>query len=537
MIEIGINKISKSFGFDKLFDNISFEIKTRERVALIGDNGCGKSTILNIIAGLESVDNGNVSLRNGSRLGYLRQNTDYIDNNMLVKDVLYSHVKNIISIKVKLEELEKEMLSSNKYLDKIIEKYTNLQEKFINIGGYELDSKIEKVVCGFNIDNTLLDKEFGLLSGGEKTIVNFASIIISEPDILLLDEPTNHLDINSLKWLEDYLVNYNGTLLIVSHDRYFLNRVANKIILLERGNVEIFCGNYDYYKIENENRLLQEFKEYKDQQKLIKSMKNKIKQLEEFGRLASPNGGEMFFRRANSIRKRLEKLELIDRPIIKKGLPICFNSKERSGEEVLCCENINIKFNDKIILDNASLDIFYKDKVCIFGKNGCGKSSLIKDILNNNDNYKYGSNIKFGYMPQEIVFNNDNITVLEEAKKYFNGEEYQLRSALFRFEFYKDNVFKRLNVLSGGERVRLKLFCLMQISVNLLILDEVTNHIDIQTREVLEDVLTNFNGTIIFISHDRYFINKLANKVVYFKDNKLYNFNGNFDDFIKKINI
>ena len=365
----------------------------------------------------------------------------------------------------------------------------------------------------------------------KKTIVSFASILLSNPDILLLDEPTNHLDIYTLKWLEDYLVNFNGTLLMVSHDRYFLNKVANKIILLEKGNVEVFNGNYDYFKIENDNRLLQEFKEYKDQQKLIKGMKNKIKQLEEFGRLAS-NGGEMFFKRANSIKKRLEKLEKIDRPTLRKELPINFNNKNRTGNEVLIGKNINISFGDKVILIDSDLEIFYKDRVCLFGKNGCGKSSLIKDILKNKAQYKYGTNIKLGYIPQEIKFDNEKLTILEEARKYFVGEEYQLRSALSKFEFFKDNIYKRLKVLSGEEKVILKLFCLIQTDINLLLLDEVTNHIDISTKEVLESALEEFNGTIIFISHDRYFINKLCNRIVYFKGYKLNNFNGDYDSFI-----
>lgn len=538
MIEIGINKISKSFGFNKIFNNLSFEVKTGEKLALIGDNGCGKSTILNIIYGLENLDSGSISIRKNRKVGYLRQNTDYINNDILVKDILYSNVKEIMDMKFKLELLEKEMLEvNNKYLDKTIERYTKLQEKFINLGGYEIDTKIEKVVNGFNIDKNLLNKKFGLLSGGEKTIICFASIIIGEFDILLLDEPTNHLDVNTLKWLENYLINYKGTILMVSHDRYFLNKVSNKIILLERGNIEVFDGNYEYFKIENENRILQEFKEYKEQQKLIKSMKNKIKQLEEFGKLASPNGGEMFFKRANSIRKRLEKIDILNKPIIKNDLPIDFRNDVRSGNEVLIGKNINICFGDKNILDNTYFEIFYKDRVCFYGKNGCGKSSLIKDIIYNKDKYKFGTNIILGYIPQEIKFDNEKITILEEAKKYFVGEEYQLRSALFKFEFFKDNVYKRLNVLSGGERVRLKLFCLIQNKVNLLILDEITNHIDISTREVLENALESFNGTIIFVSHDRYFINRLCNRIIYFKDYKLYNYNGKYDDFILKVDM
>ena len=533
MIEIGLNKINKSFGFDKLFNDINLEIKTNERVALVGDNGCGKSTILNIVAGEVSLDSGDIAIRQKRKIGYLKQNYDNIDNNLLVSDILYSNVKDIIEIKNKLLKYENKLSNASQdKIDNILNKYLSIQDEFIRLGGYEIDSRIEKVVSGFNIDKELLNKTFGMLSGGEKTIINFASIIIGEPDILLLDEPTNHLDIETLNWLENYLINYNGTILMVSHDRYFLNKVATKIVLLERGNIEIFHGNYDYYIVENENRILKEFKDYKDQQKEIKALKNKIKQLEEFGKKGGPTGGEIFFKRANNIRKRLERIEVIDRPLKNNEINLNFNGN-RSGNEIIKCKDINISYDNNILLDNAELEIYYKDRICLFGSNGCGKSSLIKDILNNSDKYKVGSNVNIGYIEQEIKFTNNKITILEEARKYFSGEEYQLRSALHKFNFFRDNVYKRLDLLSGGEKVRLKLFCLMQNNINFLILDEPTNHIDISTREVLENALDNFNGTILMVSHDRYFINKLVNKIIYFENKKLINYLGNYDDYSK----
>ena len=280
MIEIGINKISKSFGFGKLFENISFDIKSNESVCLIGKNGCGKTTILNMIAGIENVDNGTISIRNNSKLGYLKQENEYYNDNLLVKDIVFSNVKNIIDMKNKMNLLEKKL--SNCYDEKIFNKYYKIQEQYIRSGGYELDSKILKILKDFNIDRNLLDKRFNDLSGGEKTIIKFVSIIVGGVDILLLDEPTNHLDIDKLNLLEKYLNNYKGTVLFVSHDRYFINRVANKIVLLENNKVNIYYGNYDYYKIEYKNRLLIEFKDYKNQQKEIKAMKEKIKQLEDF---------------------------------------------------------------------------------------------------------------------------------------------------------------------------------------------------------------------------------------------------------------
>jgi len=533
MIEIGLNKISKSFGFDKVLNDISLEVKTNERVALVGDNGSGKTTLLNIVAGNVNVDSGEVAIRQKRKIGYLRQSYADFDKELLVKEILYSNVSDIIQLKNKLLKYENKLSNvKGSKIEDVLNKYLRLQDEFINIGGYEIDSRVEKVVSGFNINKELLNKKIGMLSGGEKTIVYFASIIIGEPDILILDEPTNHLDIETLNWLENYLNNYKGTILMVSHDRYFLNKVATKIVLIERGNIEVFNGNYDYFLIENENRILKEFKDYKDQQKEIKALKNKIKQLEEFGRKASPSSGEIFFRRANSIRKRLDKIEVLNRPMVQNDINLSFDGK-RSGNEVIKAECISILYKDKVLLDNANLEIYYRDRICLFGGNGCGKTSLIKDILNNSLKYKIGSNVRIGYIEQEIVFENDKITILDEARKYFVGEEYQLRSALHKFNFFGDNVYKRLDILSGGEKVRLKLFCLMQNNNNFLILDEPTNHIDISTREVLENALLKFDGTILMVSHDRYFINKLVNRIIYFKDKKLINYLGNYDEYSK----
>lgn len=517
MIEIGINKISKSFGFGKLFENISFDIKSNERVCLIGKNGCGKTTILNMIAGIENVDNGTISIRNNSKLGYLKQENEYYNDNLLVKDIVFSNVKNIIDMKNKMNLLEKKL--SNCYDEKIFNKYYKIQEQYISSGGYELDSKILKIFKDFNINRNLLDKRFNDLSGGEKTIIKFVSILVGGVDILLLDEPTNHLDIDKLNLLEKFLNNYKGTVLFVSHDRYFINRVANKIVLLENNKVNTYYGNYDYYKIEYKNKLLVEFKDYKNQQKEIKAMKEKIKQLEDFGKKASVAGGEIFFKRANSIKKRIDKIKLLDKPFQDKKINLFFDNDKRSGNDVLSGEHINIKYGDNIILNDAKCEIFYKDRVCLIGSNGCGKTSFIKYILDSN-NIRIGSNVKIGYISQEsnIV---DNTILLSEAKKYFKDEEYKLRSALFKFGFEKDNIYKRLNILSGGELIRFKLFCLMQERVNFLILDEPTNHIDINTREILEDALENFDGTILFVSHDRYFMNKIATKYLKFENKQL----------------
>ena len=533
MIEISLSNITKSYGFKNILDGLNIEIKTGDKVSLIGENGCGKSTILNIISKFESIDSGSIAIRNGVSIGYLTQQPENVYSNKKVKDILYGSLVEILELEKTLKDYEQKMIEDSNNIS-IINKYLNTQEKFMAMGGYEVNTLIEKVTYGVNIHH-LMDKNFSVLSGGEQKRVVLASIIIRKPSILLLDEPTNHLDINTLESLEEYLNKYDGTILVVSHDRYFLDKVTNKTILIENGKAIEFNGNYSKYLQENELRIEREFKEYKDQQKLIISMKKMIKQLEEFGKLAYPSG-ESFFKRAENIRKRLERLEIKNKPVIQKDLPINFEYDKRSGKDALVINNFNLLIEDKLLIENINLKINYGDKVSLVGNNGCGKSTLIKAIINNqNDNIKIGSNVKIGYIPQQINFAKGE-TILEYSRRYFIGEEAHLRSALNKFQFYGENVFKKTSKLSGGEKVRLKLFSLIQEKCNFIILDEPTNHIDIFTKETLEDALKEFNGTLLFVSHDRYFINKLANKLLYIHDKKMTEYCGNYDYFIKHKN-
>ena len=511
---------------------MNLEIKTGEKVSLIGENGCGKTTILNIICTVEKIDEGSVAIRNGATIGYLNQQPEEIFNDKVVRDILYDSLEEIGKLERILNKYEDKMKKYPNDMD-IINKYLNTQEKFINMGGYEINTLIDKIAHGLNIDY-LMDKKYSSLSGGEQKRVVLASIIIKKPSILLLDEPTNHLDINTIEWLEDYLNKYNGTILVVSHDRYFLDQVTNKTILIENGKALIFHGNYSKYLEENELRIEKEFKEYKDQQKLINAMKKKIRQLEEFGKLAFP-GGEPFFKRAENIRKRLERLEVKDRPIVKKALPINFDFEKRSGNDTLVINHYDLYINDLLLIKNIDFYIKYGSKVCIVGENGCGKTTLIKAIMNNDEGIKVGSNVKIGYIPQQINFNKDE-TILDYARRYFDGEESHLRSALNKFYFCGENVFKRTSKLSGGEKVKLKLFALIQDKCNFIILDEPTNHIDISTKETLEEALGDFKGTLLFISHDRYFINKLADKILYINNKTITEFAGNYDYFIEHKN-
>ena len=524
MIEINFNNVTKSYGFDIVLNKINLDIKTGEKIALVGENGSGKSTFLKLIEGEEKTTEGTISIRKESKIGFLKQ--DFSDYNENVKNILLDSFIEIKKIENELKKIEKKMDEGTN--EKIINRYCDLQEKYMNIGGYQVEEEIDKLTSYFDIDN-LKDKQYKDLSGGEKRIVMFISLILSKPDIILLDEPTNHLDIDMLEKIEKYISNSYKTFIIVSHDRYFLDKTVNKVILLENGNIEVFHGNYTNYINENEKRIEALKKDYKEQQREINKMKKQIKTLKEWGNFGA--GNDIFSKRAFSIEKRLEKMEKIDRPIDKKELPISFNIENRSGKEVVNLKNYNLSISNKELIINSDINIYYGEKVALLGANGSGKSSLIKDIINNN---RLGESVKVGYIPQNIEFDNEKSTVLEVANYYCNSNEEIVRSKLFHFEFYKNDINKQVRFLSGGERVRLKLFILLQEPINFIIMDEPTNHIDIETKEVLEKAFNEFKGTILFVSHDRYFINKVSTKLLLIDNKRIKTYIGNYDDYYLK---
>lgn len=540
MTELSITNVKKNFGFKNILDGFNFEALSGEKIGLIGPNGSGKTTVFKLITREESPECGIVSIKNGSRIAMLSQMPPEFNDGITVENILTSNFEHIFKIEKMIKKSEIEMAScSGENLERVLNKYSRLQQQFNDLNGYEVNKKINEVCNNFKIDEKMLNMPFNLLSGGEKTIIQFVSLVLSEPTILLLDEPTNNLDIDRLEQLENYLKEYSGTVIMSSHDRYFLDKVATKIVLIERGKAEVFCGNYSYYLLENERRIMSEFEKYKDQQKMIEAMKRKIKQLQEFGKLAHPLG-EPFFKRAASIQKRLDKIELIDKPEDQKKIPINFQMGNRSGKQVLIIKSFDLCVADKKLLNKVNFEVLFKDKICLMGNNGSGKSTLVKYIVNLYKNnmedqcVRIGTNISIGYIPQIISFENDKTTILEEARKNYCGSETHLRSALAKFMFNGEDVFKRVGNLSGGEKVRLKLFEIIQKDVNLLIMDEPTNHIDITTKEVLETALKEFSGTIIFISHDRYFINKMAQKILYIEGNNINTYLGNYDDYLNQ---
>lgn len=533
MIAITINNISKNFGFGKIFDNLNLTINEGEKIALIGQNGTGKSTLLKIIAGKENCDKGSIDIKKNSVIGFLEQQISDTHDNRLCRDILLSSFSNILDLKTKLENLEKEMSDcfDDKKLENLVNRYSNMQEKFLSLGGYDLDTQINYILCGLKIDKSFLNKEYSKLSGGEKTLIQFAQILLSKPDILLLDEPTNHLDIKRMEWLENYLNKFEKTVIIVSHDRYFLDKVAKSVYEIDNGKGTLFKGNYSCYCKQKEELELKIFEDYKNQQKKIASMKEAIKRLKEWG---EKGDNPTMFKRANAIQKRIEMLENndIEKPKIQKNLPINFVSQGRSSNECIVLENYNVSFSDKKIFENVNFKFFQKDKVALIGDNGSGKSTLLKSIMGEftsySGNIKLG-NVKIGYFEQIITFENPKQSVLDYYKEKTLENEEQCRRNLSKFYFYKDNIFKRVENLSGGEKIRLKLAVLLKKEVNMLIFDEPTNHIDILTREVLEDTLSTFKGAMIIVSHDRYFINNLATKIVEIKDFKLKSYDGNYD--------
>ena len=538
MIEIELNKIKKNYGLKNILDGFSLELKTGERVALIGQNGSGKSTILKIIAKKESVDSGTINIRNGAKIGILNQIYENEKEDISVEKFLYKSFEEILKVEKKLNKLATQMsteVNADK-LEKIINEYGRMQERFSLMGGYEIQERFNKICSRFYINKELLKQSYNLLSGGEKTRVNLAKLLLTQPEILLLDEPTNHLDIHSLEFLEELILKYKGTVLIVSHDRYFLDKVINKTVLLENGKENIYYGNYSYFLKEDERRTLAQFENYKNQQKQIEKMKESILTLRKFGDLA---GNEMFFKRAKNIEKRLEKMEIIDRvDLNKKSLDLKFNIKKRSGNDVLKLENVEKKFDQKVIFKDANLTLNYGEKAALIGKNGSGKSTLIKMILGQDTNFqgelKLGTSIKIGYISQNIIFEDNEKTVLDYFLEGNNLSETEARSKLAKYGFRQENAFKRIGKLSGGEKVRIILMKLIQKDINFLILDEPTNHIDIDTREILEEALKEYKGTALFVSHDRFFINAIANRVLNIEDYKIKSYYGNYDDFTMK---
>lgn len=527
MIEIGVSSLTKLYGTNRIFEDVTFDIKTKDRIGLIGRNGTGKSTLLKIIAGQEDYQGGQVFMKKGLTLGYLSQIPNYEDNNTVL-DVLNEAFKNLHEIKKDMDEIEKTFDSlTGDELQAAIYKYGSLHDSYELAGGYTINEKINRILYGLEISESMQKMEFNKLSGGEKTKIVLGKILLEEPELLLLDEPSNHLDIKSVEWLEGYLSTYSGTIVAVSHDRYFLDRVVNKIVELESDGVHIYFGNYSKYVAEKELRFLQAMKEYENQQNKIKKMEEQIQRYRIWGEMRD---SDKMYKRAKELEKRLDKIDRLDKPFIdKRTANFKINSLERTGKEVISVDSIEKSYVKKLFSD-VSFTLFFNDSMCILGENGTGKSTILKIILNqekpDSGVVKIGSKVKIGYLSQEVSFDNEDVSIVDYFSYYYGISLREARMELAKILFTGEDVFKRICTLSGGEKSRLKLGMLMYENVNTLILDEPTNHLDIESREVLEENLINYEGTLLFVSHDRYFVDKIATCIGELENNKfkMYNF-------------
>ena len=527
MIEIGLGNIKKIFGGYTILENVTFDVKTDERVGLVGLNGCGKTTIMKLILGIEKPDEGYVSIRKGKTLGYLEQAPEF-HSDKIVLNVIKTAFENTIKIGEKMQKLEKKLADTEN--DEIVEKYGDLQEQYELLGGYEIDHKIDVICTGLQIPEEMKCQRFCTLSGGEKTRVLLAKILLENPDILLLDEPTNHLDIHSVEWLETFLTSYAGTVLIVSHDRYFLDKVANRIVEIEWGKANHYVGNYSYYTKEKQRRFEQEFENFKNIQKKIKAMKAAAERYRIWGRINTDNNAHMA--RAKRLEAKIEELQKIDRPQTSKKIKMNITQNSRTGKNALVIEKLSKYFEKQEIFRQTDLHVNYGEKVALLGENGSGKTTLFKIITGSEDyqegKVRIGANAKIGYLEQEVKYENENQNILETFVEKFPMYQGEARSKLAKFLFLGDDVFKKIHQLSGGEKVRLRLCMMMETEINFLILDEPTNHLDIDSKEVIEDLLLDFSGTIIFVSHDRYFIQKIATRIVELTSFSLNSYGGNY---------
>lgn len=526
-----VNNVKKSFGGNIIFENISLEIKNGERIGLVGRNGSGKTTIFQLLTGIEGLDAGAIHVKKGTRIGHVAQIPKF-NNEMNVYDVLSSAFKKEKELEIEMHALEKNMAEEQESsaLQKLMERYGVIQERYAFLGGYEIEANIMKVANGLQVTE-LFPRSFMELSGGEQTKVSLAYMLLQKPDLLLLDEPTNHLDLFAVEWLEQFLKEYTGTVMVISHDRYFLDEVITKIFDLEDGEIHVYHTNYSQFVEEKEERLLQEFQAYQEQQKKIKKMKEAIKRLREWANQANPPN-EGLHKRARNMERALERIEKLKRPILdRKQMGLQFEGQERSGKDVVVMKEVSKGFAERSLFEKVNLHIRFQERAAIVGRNGTGKTTLLKLLLKEMQQdageIRIGSSVKIGYLSQHAYGNMKN-NVLEAFRDCVAVTEGEARHILARFLFYGPAVFKKVKQLSGGEKMRLRLAQLMYQDVNFLILDEPTNHLDIESREVLEEALEQYNGTILAVSHDRYFLNKLFEKTYWIDEHKLFEFAGNY---------
>ena len=530
---LACHKINKSFGEHVIIRDGSFHIEDHEKAALIGSNGAGKSTLLKMIAGELPSDGGDIVLTRGKTLGYLAQHQEMQSGNTIYEEVRLAKA-DVIAMEQQIRSIEQELKSlSGDALSARLDTYTRLTAAFERENGYAYESEIAGVLKGLGFDEEEFSKKVDTLSGGQKTRVSLGKLLLTRPDILLLDEPTNHLDLNSIAWLETYLMNYHGAVLIVSHDRYFLNRVVTKVLEIEQGSLTTYLGNYSDYAVKKQQIREARLKEYLNQQQEIRHQEAVIEKLRSFNR-------EKSIRRAESRVKMLDKMERVEKPVeMNTEIHLTLEPAIVSGNDVLSVEHLSKSFPGQTLFTDANFEIKRGEHVAVIGDNGTGKTTLLK-ILNqvvpaDTGTFSLGTNVQIGYYDQEHHVLHMDKTIFEEiSDDYPSLTNTRIRSILAAFLFTGDDVFKRIGDLSGGERGRVSLAKLMLSEANFLILDEPTNHLDIVSKEILEKALNDYTGTILYVSHDRYFINQTATRILELTGQTFVNYIGNYDYYLEK---
>ncbi|MBQ2258383.1 MAG: ABC-F family ATP-binding cassette domain-containing protein [Lachnospiraceae bacterium] len=530
---LSCSNIDKTFIDNHVIKNASFHIEDYEKAAIVGINGAGKSTLLKIITGQLSADDGLVTFAKDKNFGYLAQH-QAVDSENTIFDELLTVKQEVLDLEASIRQTEADMKSvSGDELELLLKKYTSLTNRFETINGYAYKSEIIGILNGLGFGEEDFDKKVATLSGGQKTRVALGKLLLQKPDLIMLDEPTNHLDLNSIAWLETYLLNYKGAVIIVSHDRYFLDRIATKIIEIDNGIVSSFNGNYSDYAIQKEHLRAEQMKAYLNQQREIKHQEEVIDKLRQFNR-------EKSIKRAESREKMLDKVERLDKPTeVKSDMKLTLTPHKTSGNDVLQIQGLSKSFGNQNLFENISFEIKRGEHVAIIGDNGTGKTTLLK-IINelipaDSGTIKLGANVEIGYYDQEHHVLHMDKTLFEEISDdypYLTNTE--IRNTLAAFLFTGDDVFKKISALSGGERGRVSLAKLMLSEANFLILDEPTNHLDITSKEILETALNAYEGTVLYVSHDRYFINRTASRILELTQQQFVNYIGNYDYYLEK---
>ena len=529
---LSCNNISKSFGTDVIIKSCSFNIEDHEKAAIVGINGAGKSTLLKIITGIEPADTGLVTLAKDKTLGYLSQQQNLNSDNTIY-DELLSVKQYILDMEAQLRSIENQMKSADDTaLETLMKKYSDLNHEFELNNGYAYKSEITGVLKGLGFAEEDFTLNVNTLSGGQKTRVALGRLLLSKPDIILLDEPTNHLDMESISWLENYLLNYSGAVLIVAHDRYFLDKIVSKIIELDNGNATVFSGNYTDYASKKAILRNMQLKEYLNQQREIKHQEEVITKLKQFNR-------EKSIKRAESREKMLNKMEFVDKP---DKMDIKLEPNVISGNDVLTVDNLTKGFDGTVLFDNICFQIKRGERVALIGSNGTGKTTILKLINGiipaDSGSIYLGAKVNIGYYDQEHHVLDPDKTIFDEIRDaYPDLNNTQIRNTLAAFLFTNEDVFKYIKDLSGGERGRVSLAKLMLSNANFLILDEPTNHLDITSKEILENALNSYTGTVLFVSHDRYFINSTATRIIELANKTVVNYIGNYDYYLEKKDI